>query len=60
MKRCIDDTLIYDSTIEAQFYRTYKTLDTGGNHGTIFNPKKFQFCRRKVDYVGLVLDESGI
>merc|ERR1712240_203857 len=60
MKRCIDDTLLYDNSIEAQFHRTCRTLDTGGNHGAIFNPKKFQFCCRKVNYVGLVLDESGI
>ena len=44
MKWCIDDTLIHDTDIEAQFYRTFQTLDTGGNHGAIFNPKKFQFC----------------
>ena len=38
MKQCTDDNLIHDTDIEAQFYRTCQTLDTGGNHGVIFNP----------------------
>merc|ERR1711867_378588 len=47
-------------SIRAQFERTCRFLDLGGNHGAIFNPHKFQFCQKKVTYVGLVLDESGV
>ena len=60
MKRCVDDSLLYDTSIRAQFERTCRFLDLGGNHGAIFNPHKFQFCQKKVNYVGLVLDESGV
>ena len=46
IRRCVDDTLLYDYTIEEQFYRTCSVLDLGSNHSTIFNPKKFQFCKK--------------
>ena len=59
MKRCVDDSLLYMSLRE-QFERTCRFLDLGGNHGAIFNPHKFQFCQKKVTYVGLVLDENGV
>ena len=60
MKRCVDDTLLYDDTIEEQFYRTCSALDLGGNHGAIFNPKKFHFSQQEVDYVGLVISDTGV
>ena len=46
MKRIVDDSLLYDTTIAKQFCRVCETLELGSNHGAIFNPKKFQFCRR--------------
>ena len=58
-KRCVDDMLLYDESIVAQFHRTCEALDLGGRNGALFNPKKFQFCSKKVEYVGLVLDEDG-
>ena len=35
-------------------------MELGSNHGAIFNPKKFQFCRREVEYAGLVISDSGV
>ena len=47
MKRCVDDSLLHDTSIREQFVRTCRFLDLGGNHGAIFNPSKFQFCKKK-------------
>ena len=48
MKRIVDDSLLYDTTITAQFHRVCKTLELSSNNGAIFNPRKFQFCKREV------------
>ena len=53
-RRCVDDTLLYDDTIEAQFYRTCEFLDRAGHHGIILNPEKFQFAETEVDFLGFV------
>ena len=60
MKRIVDDSLLYDTTIAEQFRRVCETLELGSNHGAIFNPKKFQFCRREVEYAGLMISDSGV
>lgn len=35
-------------------------LDTFARNGIILNPKKFQFCKRKVEFAGLTLIQTGI
>ena len=60
MRRIVDDSLLYDNTIQAQFHRVCQVLDTGSNHGAIFNPKKFQFGPREVEYMGLVISDMGV
>ena len=35
-------------------------LELGNNNGTIFNPKKFQFYRKEVEYAGHVISHTGI
>ena len=58
-RRCVDDTLLYDDTIEAQFYRTCEFLDRAGHHGIILNPEKFQFAETEVDFLGFRLTATG-
>ena len=60
MVRCVDDALIYDHTVEEQFHRTCAALDQGGNNGALFHPGKFQFCKKEVDFVGLVVGDTGV
>ena len=47
MHRCVD-ALIYDYTVEEQFYRTCVALDLGSNHSAIFSSWE-------VEYVGLMM-----
>ena len=60
MKRIVDDALLFDKTVAEQFHRVCAALELGSNHGAIFNPKKFQFCRREVEYAGLMISDSGV
>ena len=59
-RRCVDDTLLYDSTIEQAFYRAGKFLETCGDNGIILNPKKFKFAESEVDFLGFTITDSGI
>lgn len=59
-QRCIDDTLLYDTTIEAQFHRACEFLDVCGLNGVIMNPKKFQFAEMEVDFLGFHMTATGV
>ena len=59
-RRCIDDTLLFDNTIEEAFNRACEFLDLCGKNGVILNPKKFQFAEEKVDFVGFTVTSSGV
>ena len=59
-RRCVDDTLFYDDTIEQQFFRTCEFLDRCGEHGIIINPAKFQFAEMEVDFVGFKVSATGV
>ena len=58
-KRCIDDNLLYDETIEEQFFRSCKFLDRCGSNGVILNPHKFQFAQSEVDFLGFTVTDTG-
>lgn len=53
--KCVDDTLLYDSSIEAAFCYAYGFLSTCKAKGITLKPEKFQFARREVDFVGFHL-----
>jgi hypothetical protein len=59
-KRCIDDTLLWDDSIEASFFRACEFLDICGRNGVILNPKKFQFAESEVDFIGFSITASGV
>ena len=59
-RRCIDDTLLYDNTIEEAFHRACEFLDLCGKNGVVLNPKKFQFAEENVDFVGFTITSSGV
>ena len=59
-RRCIDDTLLFDDTIEEAFFRACEFLDLCGKNGVVLNPKKFQFAEENVDFVGFTVTSSGV
>jgi len=50
--KCIDDTLLYATSIEEAFWHTYEFLEVCAETGVMFKPEKFQFCKREVLFVG--------
>ena len=60
MKRCVDDTCLWETMIEGNFWRTVDYLTLCSENGIMFNLLKFQFCRREVEFVGYWLKEDGM
>ena len=58
--KCVDDTLLYDSSIENAFFHTFEYLYTCASHGIVFNKKKFKFCRRDITFAGFTITSNGI
>ncbi|KAK3888979.1 hypothetical protein Pcinc_006984 [Petrolisthes cinctipes] len=50
--KCVDDTLLFDNSVEEAFWHTYDFLETCARKGVTLKPEKFKFCRRQVDFVG--------
>ena len=57
--KIVDDTLLYDSTVEEAFHHTYDYLKLCAENGVTLNPKKFRFCRREVEFCGYLIGWEG-
>ncbi|KAK4313454.1 hypothetical protein Pmani_015211 [Petrolisthes manimaculis] len=53
--KCVDDTLLYDSSVEGAFWHTYEFLELCAKKGITLKPEKFSFCKREVEFVGFHL-----
>ena len=53
--KCVDDVLLYDSSVEQAFWHCWNYLETCGKAGVTLSPDKFRFCRREVEFVGFNL-----
>lgn len=58
--KCIDDTILWDDSIEDAFWHTIDYLTLCGKNGIIFNPSKFHFSKDEVDFTGFTLTPTGI
>ena len=56
--KCVDDTFLYDSSIEEAFWHTFEFLETCARAGVTLKPEKFKFCKREVEFVGFHLGWS--
>ena len=59
-KKCVDDALLYDKDIASNYKTVCEYLILCGNHGIIFNPKKFQFGEDTVQFLGFIITKDGI
>jgi len=50
--KCVDDTLLYDTSVEEAFWHTYDFLEVCAKARVTLKPEKFRFCRREVEFVG--------
>ena len=59
-ERCVHDTIFYDDTLQQLWWRTIEFLTLVGRAGIIFNPEKFQFAERSVDFAGFRIFKSAV
>ena len=58
--KIIDDTLLYEESIEDCFYATCRYIELCGRNGVVFNPAKFKFGRTELDFAGFTVTDSGV
>ena len=54
--KIVDDTALWDDTIEQCFWHTWEYLDLVGRNGIVLNPEKFVFCQKTIDFAGLTVN----
>ena len=59
-RRCIDDTLIWSSSIKTSFLQCAKYLAFCGREGIIFNPKKLEVGKKNVNIFGFRMGQNGV
>ena len=59
-EQCVDDTLLYDETLEENFQRTCGYLSHCNARGITFNEEKFKFGRMEVEYLGYIITEDSV
>ena len=60
VKKCVDDSILWSSDIDKNFHQVCSFLQRCSSQGVIFNPKKFQFGEKTVQYIGFQVTDSGI
>ena len=58
--KCVDDTLLWDNTVEEAFHRTCAYLNLCSENGIIFNKKKFVFSQKQVNFLGFEITEDSV
>ena len=57
---CVDDSILWDGSIEENFFRVCTFIEQCSKAGCVFNPKKFQFAQDEVDFLGFRITQTGI
>lgn len=58
--KCIDDVLLWSTSIEECFHQTAEWLDTCGRHGITLNPTKFVFAQDTVEFAGFEVTPDSV
>ena len=59
VSRCVDDSLLWDETIEDAFWHTYDYLKHCSDNGIIFNINKFIFAAEVCEFAGFEVTKDG-
>ena len=59
VSRCVDDSLLYDTSIEDAFWHTCDYLKHCSDNGIVFNEEKFIFAKQKCEFAGFELTSDG-
>lgn len=49
---CVDDCCLFKESLAESFFHVCKYLSTCGQHGMVFNAKKFIFAQKEVEFIG--------
>ena len=60
MTKCVDDALLWASTLEESFYQAAKWLDLCGRNGITLNPAKFVFSKETVEFAGFEISMNTV
>ena len=58
--KCLDDTLLWSTSVEECFFQTCRFLSLCSANGIVFNPTKFQFCKDEVEYAGFMIGPNHV
>ena len=58
--KCIDDTIMWSSTIEESFHQAANWLDVCGRNGITLNPDKFVFAEDNVEFAGFEITKDSV
>ena len=58
--KCIDDTLLWSSTIADSFMQAQEWLDICGRRGITLNPSKFRFAMETVEFAGFEITNERV
>ena len=58
-KRCIDDSLLYDSDIANSFWHIISYIELCARNGIVFNPVKFEFAHDTTEFAGFDITPEG-
>ena len=58
--KCIDDSLLYDPSIEQAFWHAIDFIILCNTNGMIFNMEKFRFAEEELDFAGFTVTMDGI
>ena len=59
VKRCVDDSLLWDVNIEDSFWHTHEYLKHCADNGIVFNTKKFKFAEKTCEFAGFEITPTG-
>ena len=57
---CVDDTIRFDEDLETHWWRTIDHLTKLGQTSIVLNPKKFQFCKKEIEFAGFGVSTDSI
>ena len=58
--KCVDDTLLWATTLEEAFFQAANWLDLCGRHGITLNPRKFEFGKRTIEFAGFEISNEKV
>ena len=58
--KCVDDTLMWSSSIQDAFFQLCKWCDLTYRGGITLNPRKTQFAEETVDFAGLTVTPTNV